>query len=254
MSFSLGHGYPYGRFMMRLLTFLSVLVLLVTFGATAVQSQDWEVDGHIELEDLGDPGSESDNSSLQNQSKVETYTPLLEILVDNSNIGFCHVDYEKDSDPYGDFVITVTSTSVGFLSVVYTLRHECIDVSIGSLEMISSLSVELIDLGDPGVQLTATGGMIAPGVEEEDGLGTTDRFLPTLILGNDEILNGAGTTNYNSGVQNFVGTNTTVAMILGGSFQLSPEDKVILRGRFEIAHTVPVESATWGKIKALYTE
>jgi len=149
--------------MMRVLTTLAVLVLLAAFWATAAQSQDWEVHGELHIEDLGDPGTESNTNSLQNEPKIQTYSPFLEITSGQSDIGFGTVDYAKDSDPFGDFVLTITATSVGFLDVIYTLNHEIIDVSVGSFEMRSTLSVELIDLGGGGVTLTATGAMLAPG-------------------------------------------------------------------------------------------
>jgi len=242
--------------MMRLLTVLSVFVVLASFCAPAAQAQDWEVEGELHIEDLGDPGTESNTNSLQNQPKIEGYVPFLEILSGQSNIGFGTVDYRKDSDPFGEFVLTITATSVGPLDVTYILSHEIIDVSTGtSFMMKSDLTVELIDMGDSGVTLTATGAMLAPGVTEEDGLGTTDVPLPTLFLAVDEVLNGEGSTSYSSEPRNYIRNNTTVEMFIGGSFQLSTGDKAILRGRFEIARDlVPVEDTTWGQIKALYDE
>ena len=241
---------------MRLLSILSALVVLASFCAPAAQAQDWEVEGELHIEDLGNPGQETNNSSLQNEPKVQSYIPFLEITSGQSNIGFGTVDYFKDSDPSGEFVLTITAASDGPLSVVYTLSHEIIDVSVGSSFMMKSdLTVELIDLGGSGVTLTATGAMLAPGVTEEDGLGTTDVPLPTLALANDEVLNGEGITSYSSGARNYIRNNTTVAMFIGGSFQLSTGNRAILRGRFEIAsNLVPVDHSTWGQIKAAYAE
>jgi hypothetical protein len=241
--------------MMRLLTILAALVVLVAFWAPAAQSQDWDVEGEITIEDMGDPGQETNTNSLQNEPKIQGYIPFLEITSGQSNIGFGTIDYFKDSDPFGEFLITITATSEGLLDVIYSLSHECIDVSVGSFMMRSDLSVELIDLGGGGVVLTATGAMMAPGVREEDGLGTDDFPLPSLALAIDEVLNGEGITTYSSEAQNYIRSNTTVAMLIGGRFQLTTGDKAILRGRFEIARDlVPVEATTWGAVKALYTE
>ena len=243
--------------MMRLLTVLAVFAVFGAFWTTTAQSQGWDAEGELEIEDMGDPGfPENNTNSANNDPKIYSYTPFLSINSGQSNIGFGTVDYVKDADPFGDFVLTINATSQGLLSVTYTLGHETIDVSgLGSFEMRSTLSVELIDLGGGGVTLTATGAMMAPGVTEEEGLGTTDVFLPSVALANDVILNGEGTTNYDSGIVSYTRTNTTVAMLIGGSFQLTPGDRAILRGRFEIeVDLVPVESTTWGGIKALYSE
>lgn len=239
--------------MMRLLTILTGLVVLAAFWVTPVQAQ-WDAEGELSIEDQGDPGfPEVSNENYNGDPKIFNYVPFLEITSGSSNIGFGTVDYKKDSDPYGEFVLTITATSAGLLNVVYTLSHDIIDVSLGSFMMKTDLTVELIDLGGGGVTLAATGPMLAAGVREEDGLGTTDVALPSIALANDAILNGEGFTSYSSGVVNYTRNNTTVAMLTGGSFNLTAGDRAILRGRFEIARNlVPVEPTTWGGIKALY--
>ena len=241
---------------MRLLTTLVVMLLVSAFfGIPAHAQSDWEVEGELTLEDLGDPGTESDTNNLQNEPKIQSYEPLLEIDSGASHIGFGTVDYYKDADPSGEFVLTITATSVGLLDVTFFLGHETIDVSFGSLEMVSYLSVELIDLGGGGVVLTASGAMLAPGVREEEGLGTTDVPLPSVALAIDEVLNGEGVTEFNSGIVNYTRNNKTVAMFLGGRFQLTAGDQAILRGRFEIgSDIVPVENKTWSDVKALYSD
>ena len=240
---------------MRSCLFAAVLLVLPTFWAASAGAQDWEVEGELSIEDLGDPGfPEVSNEIFNNQPKIQSYTPLLEITEGNSNIGFGTVDYEKDSDPHGDFVITITAASQGLLEVTYTLLHEMIDLSVGSYQMRSTLSVELVDLGGGGVSLTASGAMLAPGVRDDDGLGTDDVLLASVALAIDQILIGEGTTNYDSGIVSYVRNNTTVAMLLGGKFQLTAGDRAILRGRFEIDRELPVVSRAWGEIKALYQQ
>ena len=240
---------------MRFCLFAVVLLVLPSFWTVSAGAQDWEVEGELSIEDLGDPGfPENSNESFNNQPKIQIYSPLLEITEGNSNIGFGTVDYSKDSDPFGDFVLTITATSQALLEVVFTLGHEMIDVSVGSFEMRSTLSVELIDLGGGGVSLTAAGALLAPGVREVGGLGTVDILLPTVALAIDEILIGEGTTTYDSGIVNYTRNTTTVAMLIGGSFQLTAGDRAILRGRFEIDRELPVVSRTWSEIKELYID
>ena len=240
---------------MRLHTIVGALLAFSVLWAVSAVAQDWDVEGELTIEDLGDPGQESNTSSLQNEPKIQSYEPLLEITSGQSSVGFGTVDYQKDSDPHGDFVLTITATSVGLLDVIFTLEHEMIDVSgLGSFEMMSTLSVELIDLGGGGVILTATGPMLAPGVTEDSGLGTTDVPLPSVALANDVILNGEGTTTYESGIVSYNRSETTVAMLMGGRFQLTAGDRAVLRGRFEFGTDLPVEPETWGGTKALYRD
>jgi len=77
---------------MRYLATAAALCVLAAVWAGSAGAQDWEVEGELTIEDQGDPGSENDNNNFQNQLKVETYTPLLEITADNSSIGFGTVD------------------------------------------------------------------------------------------------------------------------------------------------------------------
>ena len=95
--------------------------------------------------------------------------------------------------------------------------------------------------------------IMAPGVRTESGIGTEDVPIPLLALGNDVLLTGEDTTTYGSGVRQFVGSETTVGMFITGQFVLSAGDRAILRGRFEFdSNLVPVESGSWGSVKALY--
>lgn len=241
------------RFIFTAATLLALLVL--SSGSVLAQSDDWEVEGELSIEDVDEPGIETATESLQNQGKVETYAPLLEIAESGTTPGFGTLTYVKDADPFGDFVLEITATSVGDLDVIYQIGHEIINVTIGGFNVQTTLEVETIDLNGGGVTLTAPENLLTPGVVEDDGLADEQVPLPLFILGTNAVIVGEGTQTYDSGVRPYVGANPTVGMFMTGNFRLSAGDKAILRGRFEIdPDMVSVESRAWGEIKALYRD
>ncbi len=239
---------------MRLLTLVVVaLFAFCPFSEALAQSG---VEAQVDLESVVDPlDTEQEDVKFEVSTKSQTYTPLLVIP------GFAVMDYDKDLDPYGEFQLTVTAFGAGPIKVQYAVGHEIIDVSTGSWTMQTTLSVELIDLdGDSNVFLrsiseTEVPGLLVPFVVEDTPV-FDERVVQTdLIHGVLENITSEGTTNYDSGLFNYTGSEETLAMGVGGIFELSEGDRVILTGRFEIAAgQVPVEPTTWGRIKALYGE
>jgi hypothetical protein len=144
--------------------------------------------------------------------------------------------------------------------VKFNAEHNIVDVSNGTWSMRTTLTVQLIDLGGGGVFLrprsdaNPLGAVLIPGVLVDDGPGSDWVTQSALILGGTSY-NGEGTSGTDSGLQSYTGTDATVKMRMQGDWELSSGDRAIITGRFEITGgTVPVESTTWGRIKALYSE
>jgi hypothetical protein len=249
---------------MRYPTTAAALLSFLAVWAIGAEAQGWEVEAEILLEDSIDPAQdESQNFTQNEQPKVFSYEPI--ILIETASPdepGDARIDYSKDSDPYGDFEITITSESVGDVKVWYRVEHNIVDLSGGTWSMRTTLEVERIDLdGDEDVRVMVNpdgdfGVMLMPRVWVDDGLFAEWVEMSSLVLGNafELPLTGEGTTQFQSGDHPYNITDESTRMAVDGDFMLSSGDRVIVRGRFEFFDPTPVESVTWGAIKAQYNQ
>lgn len=227
------------------------LLFVALAGIGPAQAQDvWNVFGQLDLLDLDNPSNfASDSAALVDQPKVGDYPDFM--AASDVAIGSATVAYTKDADPYGEFVLNVSNDLDGILNTYCVVGHAIEPVVGADWEVQCWLEIELVDRNGGGVTLE-TG--YSPDLlrMQVQNAGGTFVGVDGMILGEDIVLDTAGTHNLDAGVRVYAGPEAQAMEVLV-EFNLSAGDQATVTGRFEINQDLtPVETSTWSGVKQLF--